>query len=168
MFQRNDVVVYGGHGVCQIVDVEDKTIDGVNKTYFVLKPRAERVATFYVPTWNEKAWGKMRKVMTKEEVNALIDSMPSKIPLWIANENERKEVYKEILASGDQAAMISMLQALFAHKKEREAEGKRLHVSDERFMNDAEQLLYDEWQYVLNVDKAGLMDYIFSRVERNE
>ena len=106
--------------------------------------------------------------MTKEEVNALINSMPNKIPLWIANENERKEVYKEILASGDQAAMISMLQALFAHKKEREAEGKRLHVSDERFMNDAEQLLYDEWQYVLNVYKAGLMDYIFSRVERNE
>ena len=168
MFQRNDVVVYGGHGVCQIVDVEDKTIDGVNKTYFVLKPRAERVATFYVPTWNEKAWGKMRKVTTKEEVNALIDSMPNKIPLWISNENERKEAYKEILASGDQAAMISMLQALFAHKKEREAEGKRLHVSDERFMNDAEQLLYDEWQYVLNVDKAGLMDYIFSRIEGND
>lgn len=37
MFQRNDVVVYGGHGVCQIVDVEDKTIDSVNKTYFVLR-----------------------------------------------------------------------------------------------------------------------------------
>ena len=34
-------------------------------------------------------------------------------------------------------------------------------------MKDAEQLLYHEWQYVLNVDKAGLMAYILGRIERN-
>jgi CarD family transcriptional regulator len=110
----------------------------------------------------------MRKVLTIQEVNALIDSMPGKSPLWIENENERKEAYRGILASGDQAAIISMVQALFMHKKEREAEGKRLHMSDEHFLKDAEQILYNEWQYVLNVDKAGLMDYIFGRVERND
>ena len=105
--------------------------------------------------------------MTKKDVDALIDSMPTKVPTWIANENERKETYRRILASGDQAAIISMVQALFIHKKEREAEGKRLHMSDEHFMKDAEQLLYNEWQYVLNVDKVGLMDYIFRRIESN-
>ena len=168
MFKINDVVVYGSQGVCEIVDIEEKKIDGTSKCYFVLKPKADRGATFYVPTWNEKAWGKMRKVMTKKDVDALIDSMPTKVPTWIANENERKETYKKILASGDQAAIISMVQALFAYKKEREAEGKRLHMSDEQFMKDAEQLLYNEWQYVLNVDKAGLMDYIFRRIESNE
>jgi len=97
----------------------------------------------------------------------LIDSMPDKTPNWIPNENERKDAYKQILASGDQAAIIAMLQALYLHKKEREAEGKRLHISDEYFMKDAEQLLYHEWQYVLNVDKAGLMAYILGRIERN-
>ena len=110
----------------------------------------------------------MRKIMTKKDVDALIDLMPNKKPTWIANENERKETYKRILASGDQAAIISMLQALFTHKKEREAEGKRLHMADEHFMKDAEQLLYNEWQYVLNVDKAGLMTYIFERLESDK
>ena len=167
MFQINDVVVYGAQGVCKIVGTQDQKIDGANKTYFVLKPADDRGATFYVPTWNEKALAKMRKVMTKQDVDALIDSMPNKTPTWIANENERKETYKRILASGDQAAIISMVQALFSHKKEREADGKRLHMSDEHFMKDAEQLLYNEWQYVLNVDKAGLMAYIFERIESN-
>ena len=167
MFQINDVVVYGAQGVCKIVGKQDQKIDGANKTYFVLKPADDRGATFYVPTWNDKALAKMRKVMTKQDVDALIDSMPNKTPTWIANENERKETYNRILASGDQAAIISMVQALFSHKKEREAEGKRLHMSDEHFMKDAEQLLYNEWQYVLNVDKAGLMAYIFERIERN-
>ena len=167
MFQINDVVVYGAQGVCKIVGTQDQKIDGANKTYFVLKPTDDRGATFYVPTWNEKALAKIRKVMTKQDVDALIDSMPNKKPAWIENENERKETYKRILASGNQAQIISMIQAIYLHKKQREAEGKRLHISDEHFMKDAEQLLYNEWQYILNVDKAGLMAYIFYRIEHD-
>ena len=168
MFKINDVVVYGAQGVCKIIDIEDRKIGTERKKYFVLKPKSDNGAIFYVPTWNEKAWGKMRAVMTKKAVDTLIDSMPHKKPVWIANENERKEAYRGILASGDQAAIISMVQALFLHKKEREAEGKRLHMSDEHFMKEAEQILYNEWQYVLNVDKAGLMEYILGRLENNE
>ena len=166
MFKTNDVVVYGSQGVCEIVGISEQRVDGVIRNYFVLKPKNNIGSTFYVPTWNEKAWGKMRKVMTKEDVNALIDSMPCQKTTWIENENERKEVYRKTLASGDQAAIISMVQALFLHKKQREAEGKRLHMSDEYFMKDAEQILYTEWQYVLNVDKAGLMAYIFDRLDK--
>ena len=167
MFQINDVVVYGSQGVCQIIGIDEKRVNGEIRQYLVLKPKDDKGATCFVPTWNEKAMGKMRKVMTREEVNAIIDSIPSQEPSWIANENERKDTYKKILTSGDQAAIISMIQALYLHKKEREADGRRLHMTDERFMKDAEQLLYNEWQYVLNVDKAGLMDYIFSRIEGN-
>ena len=165
MFKINDGVVYGSQGVCDIVGINEQKVNGAIRNYYVLKPKNDKGATFYIPTWNEKAWGKMRKVMTKEDVNALIDSMPGKKTTWIANENERKEAYRKTLASGDQAAIISMVQALFLHKKQREAEGKRLHMSDGYFMKDAEQILYNEWQYVLNVDKAGLMAYIFDRIE---
>ena len=168
MFKVNDVVVYGSQGVCEIIGIDERKMDGVSRTYFVLKPNDDKGATCYVPTWNEKALAKIRRVMTKQEVDALIDSMPNKSPTWIANEKVRKEAYKNILASRDQAAIISMVQALFSHKKEREAEGKRVHMSDEHFLKDAEQLLYSEWQYVLNVDKAGLMAYIFERIERNK
>ena len=165
MFQINDVVVYCSQGVCEIAGIDERKIDGISRTYYVLKPKADKGSTFYVPTWNEKALAKMRKVLTKEDVDALIDSMPSQTPTWIANEGERKEAYKNILASGDQAAIISMVQALYFHKKEREADGKRMHMSDEYFMKEAEQLLYNEWQYVLNVDKSGLMTYILNRIE---
>jgi len=167
MFKVKDVVVYGSQGVCEIIGIEDQKVGGEVKKFFVLKPKDDKGATCYVPTWNEKAWGKMRRVMTPNEINSMIDSMPDKKPNWIDNENERKETYRQILASGDQAAIISMVQALFSHKKEREADGKRLHMSDEHFMKDAEQILYNEWQYVLKVDKAGLMAYIFERIENN-
>lgn len=40
-------------------------------------------------------------------------------------------------------------------------------MSDETFMKEAEQLLYNEWQYVLKMDKAGVTEYILSRIETN-
>jgi len=167
MFQVNDVVVYSSQGVCEIVSIDERKIGEETKQYFVLKPKNDTGATFYVPTWNEKARAKMRRVMTKKEIDALIDSMPNQKPAWIANENDRKEAFRRILAGGDRAAIIAMAQALFSHKKEREAEGKRLHMSDEHFLKDAEQILYNEWQYVLHVDKAGLLAYIFERIQQN-
>lgn len=165
MFQVNDIVVYGIQGVCEIVDIDIQRVNGANKSYFVLKPKNGGTSIFYVPTWNEKALSKMRKVITKTDVDTLIDSLRDSTPAWIENENERKEVYRKVLASDDQLSIISMAKALFLQKQERETNGKRLHMIDEHFLKEAEQLLYDEWQYVLNLDRSGLLDYIKARIE---
>ena len=61
--------------------------------------------------------------------------------------------------------MIQMIKAIYTQKKEREASGKRLHVMDENFFRDAEQTLYNEFQYVLTLScKDALMKYIFERI----
>lgn len=167
MFQVNDVIIYGAQGVCEITGTEEKSVSGVKKNYFVLKPVNDKGSTIFVPTDNELVLKKMRRLLTKDEIHQLIDSMPKENAVWVENENERKELYKNILANGDHLELIKMIKAIYAHKKEREAEGKRLHMSDERFFKDAEQILYNEFQYVLDINgKDGLMDYIFARVEK--
>ena len=167
MFQVTDVIIYGTQGVCRIVGTEDKLISGKKKTYFVLKPVSDQSATVFVPTDNAQVLKKMRRLLTKEEINKLIDSMPEENAVWVDNENDRRELYKAILAKGDHLEMIKMIKAIYAHKTRREAEGKRLHMSDERFFKDAEQSLYNEFQYVLDLDgKEDLMRYIFERLEK--
>lgn len=166
MFNINDVVVYGAQGVCEIVGIVNQKVGKDTKEYFVLKPKDNSSSTFYVPTGNEKAWSKMRMILQKEDIDALIDSMAHQTHSWIKNENERKEAYKHILTEGNHSAIIAMLQAIWIHKKELAAEGKRLHMVDEYFMKDAERLLYNEWQYVLNMDRDGLMEYIMHRIEK--
>ena len=116
MFKVNDVVVYAAHGVCEIVGTEDQRFGGKSESYFVLKPKIDKAATFYVPANNPKALAKMRKVMSREGIDNLIDSMPNRQTTWIANENERREVYKRIIASGDQSTIISMIRTLYLHK----------------------------------------------------
>ena len=167
VFQVNDVIIYGVQGVCKITGVEEKAISGVKKTYFVLKPVNDEGATIFAPTDNAFVLKKMRRLLTKDEIHALIDAMRSENAVWVENENERKELYKHILAKGEHMELIKMIKAIYVHKKEREAEGKRLHMSDERFFKDAEQILYNEFQYVLDIgSKDDLMNYIFTRIEK--
>lgn len=166
MFQVNDVIIYGTQGVCQIVGIEEKNISGAKKNYFVIKPIQDHSATIFAPTDNVHVLKKMRRLLSREEIDSLIDSMPDENLVWIQNDNERKELYRQILSVGDHAEMMKMIKAIYAHKKEREAEGKRLHVIDERFFKDAEHILYNEFQYVLQLhSKDELMTYIVSRIE---
>jgi CarD family transcriptional regulator len=165
MFQINDVIIYCAQGVCEIVGVEEKTIGGVTRRYFVLKPIKDQAATIYAPTDNAHVLKKMRRLLTVREINDLIDSMPDEKTVWISDVNARKECYKELLAGGDHARLIQMIKAIYAHKKEREAAGKRLHMMDEHFFKDAEQILYNEFQYVLKLgSKDELMRYIVQRL----
>ena len=92
MFQVNDVIIYGAQGVCKITGTEEKTVSGKKKTYFVLKPVSENGSTIFAPLDNELVLKKMRRLLTKEEIHKLIDSMESENAEWVANENERKEL----------------------------------------------------------------------------
>ncbi len=67
MFQINDTVMYGIHGVCRIDDITTKEFMGTTKEYYVLKPVNDFTATLYVPMHNEKTVGKMRKILSKQE-----------------------------------------------------------------------------------------------------
>ena len=166
MFHVNDIILYSSQGVCEILAIEEKVINGIKKTYYVLKSVSENGATIFAPTDNEIVLKKMRKLLSEAEIHALIDSMPNEKPVWIANEAERRECYKNILASGDHLELIKMIKAIYLHKQELEANKKRLHVSDERFFKDAEQMLYNEFQYVLKLkNKNELLGYIFARID---
>jgi len=167
MFQINDIVTYGTNGVCKIESITKKEFSGTTKEYYVLKPVNDAAATLYVPVHNEKVVSKMRKILSEQEVYQLIETMPEQEKIWFQKDNERKEEYKKIIARGDHGELIGMIKAIYLQKKKREEEGKRLHISDDRFFKEAERILYDEFQYVLNIKKEELLPLIFSKIKED-
>ncbi len=167
MFKVNDTIMYGTQGICKIVEITEKDFMGTKKEYYVLKPINDAGATLFAPVNNEKIESKMRRILSKEEIYELIETMPYEEANWIDNENERKEKYKRIIAGGDRAELIKMIKALYFQKKKRESDGKHLYLSDERFFKEAERILYDEFQYVLKIRKEDLMSFIFERIENS-
>lgn len=159
--------MYGTQGICKIVDITEKDFMGKKKEYYVLKPMNDAAATLYAPVNNEKIESKMRRILSEQEIYQLIEAMPREEANWIDNENERKEKYKRIIADGNHVELIKMIKALYLHKQKREADGKHLYISDERFFKEAERILYDEFQYVLNVKREELMPLIFEKIEES-
>ena len=166
MFQINDVIIYGAQGVCRIAAMEEKNISGVKKEFFVLKPINDATATVFVPTDKEAALKKMRRILTESQIQGLLDAAAAERTTWIAQDNARKERYRQLLAGGDQLALICMIKSIYEHKKQCDEKGKRLHMIDEHFLKDAEQMLFNEFQYVLKLNtKEELRQRILAGTE---
>lgn len=168
MYQVNDTVIYGTNGICKIIDITDKDFSGVQKEYYILKPFSNMNSTIYVPLNNELLVKKMRRVLSAEEIYNIIHSMPTEEMIWIEDENERKAQYKQIISQGDRIKLVKMIKALYQHQQELQMKGKKLHVSDERFFKEAENLLYDEFAVVLKIDSKDVLPFILSNVNTDE
>ncbi len=164
MISIGQVVLYGNQGVFEVTGTETQTFSGISTDYYVLRGVIETKRTVYVPSANEQLTAKMKPVLTADEVNALLDSLPNHENLWIENENQRREVYKEILSSGNRSKMLSLAMTLFDHKNKCQANGKKMHQSDERAFKEAEKLINGEFGYVLGVEQDEIAKYISAKV----
>ena len=100
MFKVNDYIMYGLTGVCQVVDItKESFIDNLQKEYYVLKYIYDNDTIIKIPTDNEKI--SMRKLLSKEDMSTLINSIPNSETIWIDNDRKRNEEFKSILKTGD-------------------------------------------------------------------
>ena len=164
-FEIGDMVVYGIHGVCRLIGAEKRPVDRKQVEYYVLTPIRQEEARFYVPTHNPVAVGKMRKVLTREELTALLQSPQIKEDGWIPNESARKEQYRALITRADCAELICMLRALYTHKQEQHAAGKKLHLCDENFMKDAQRVICSEVSAVMEIPPEAVGEFIRSKIE---
>lgn len=160
MFQRGDQVLYGIHGVCRIVDIESKKFGSKTSEYYVLQPVEQAGSQYYVPTQNQAAVEKMRPVLTREELDAILHSADVREDAWICDENQRKQTYSRLITSGDRTALIRMVYTIHRHKKQQALAGKRLHLCDENFLRDAERLLGSEISLVLDMESGDVGKYV--------
>lgn len=162
MYNIGDRVVYGIHGVCQILCQEERTVDRKKVLYLVLEPLEQAGARFYIPAHNQAALSKLRPVLSRQELDALLASEAVRRDHWVEDENQRKQRYRELINSGDRAALICMVGSLYRHKEAQTAAGRKFHLCDENFLRDAEKLLNSEFSLVLHIPADQVQAYILA------
>ncbi len=165
MFKINDIVLYGAHSVCKVADITAKELGGESVEYYVLKPVYDTKSTLFVPVHNKVLTSRMRPVLSASEVWDLIKSIPSEKSLWIENDKVRKEKYKEIISEGNRAELVSIIKAIYLHEQELKEKGKKLHIADDNTLKEAEKMLYDEFAYVLEIDREDVLSCITAKIE---
>lgn len=165
MYQVGDQVVYGMHGVCSVVEEEKRVVDRKAVTYLVLEPVGQSGSKFLVPTHNAAAMAKVRHMLTKEELDAMLCSDVVRNDGWIRDENLRKQTYRELIGSGDRVRLAQMVRTLYCHKSAQAEAGRKVHLCDDNFLRDAEKLLASEISVVLGMDADQAKQYLRSKLK---
>lgn len=160
-YEVNDTVLYGIHGVCRIADIEEEK----GAVYYVLRPVYDEKAKVFVPKGNERLEKKMRRILSAEEIYQLIREMPEEESIWIQDENVRKERYKRILAEGDRRQLIRLIKTLYLQQQSQTGRGKKLYKVDEKFMKEAEKMLYEEFAHVLDIRPEQVVPFITQQIK---
>ena len=167
MYQTGELVVYGVHGVCRIADREESMIDKKPVVYLVLEPEGQTGSRYLVPTHNAAAMGKLRCLLSKEELTAMLDARELGEDRWIPDEHLRKQAYRDLINSADRQKLIQMVRSVYSHKTSQFAAGRKVHLCDDNFLKDAEKLLAGEICAVMGLDFNQAKQFLRGKVKED-
>ncbi len=165
MFIVNDKIRYGSSGVCVIQEIATIRFGRTRERYYVLKPVYQKSSVIYVPLSNPELVARMRPLLSREEVDALIASMPEVKTAWVDDPQARKASFDALLRNNSCADLIVIIKTLTAHKEQRQARGKSLHVADETYLREAQRLLFDEFAGALEIQPSQVDGYIRDKLQ---
>jgi len=106
----------------------------------------------------------MRPLLTREEINALLDDADTVRMDWVEDRNERAMLYRTVTGGGDRKELVRLLACLMRKKQERIAMGKRLSSMDENFLQECVRLVQEEFSMVLGIPEREVGPYIQERL----
>lgn len=168
MFRIGDAIIYGAHGVCVIADIARMKLVGDRREYFVLSPIKDANSKIYAPTDSEAVKAKMKRLLTRGEIDGLIDKVSSDKTEWISDEGARRVFCDAALKSGDRAQLMKLIEMLYLKRKSLESDKKHFHVADEKALKEAQNILHEEFSYVLGIPAQNVPEYIGERIGKAE
>mgnify|MGYP001034592739 FL=1 len=165
MFEIGEYIVYGNTGVCKVAEKTKMVAPGAktDKLYYTLEPVYDKGCRLFTPVDNQKV--KMRPVLTKKEADELIGKIKEIDILWVNDEKNREQIYKEAIGTCDCEEWVRMIKTLYIRKQSRLAAGKKVTSSDEKYLHLAEESLYGELSVVMGIPKDEMEEYIAGRVK---
>lgn len=164
MYQCGEYIVYGYNGICEVKEITQLNMSGISQDvlYYVLCPLRSMDSKLYLPVENAKTVN--RRIMTKEEAEYFLERIPGTEELWTANHKMREELYKIAMKTCDNKEWIRVIKTLYLKKQEKEALGKRISSSDERFLKYAEDSMFCELALALGMSEQDVRSLVEKKI----
>ena len=162
MYRIGDLILYGRTGVCKVEEIVEGAEGGDGaRRYYVLKPLYQN-CSIQAPVEGGKV--PSRPIISRPEAEELIQRMPEMPaePYYNRNLNRLREHYRSCMEECGCESLILLTKSLYMKKKEAEAQRRKFGAVDERFMREAENLLFGEFAAALEIDRESVEGYISS------
>ncbi|MEF9954008.1 MAG: CarD family transcriptional regulator [Clostridium sp.] len=166
MFQVNDYVVYGSHGVCVVRAVGAVSISSADpsRLYYTLEPLYFKGNTVYTPVDNQKAV--MREIISKEDAWKLIEKIPEIEVIKLEADKKPEVGYKEIMGRYECKGWAQIVKTLYLRKQGRLKEGRKNIARDDTYLKAAQDFLFGELAVALGLEKDTVESFIVDRMQK--
>jgi Transcriptional regulators, similar to M. xanthus CarD len=172
MYKMGDLVVYeGSSSICEISRIDRFDFQGGDRDrlYYVLKPLRED-CVIYNPVDNTSA--RMRPVLTRDEAERLIDTIPDLAPAEPQAEGhpaqEAKQMaqhFESIIRTRDCARLLELTMSLYDKQRRQAACARAISPTEAAAKKRAEEMLFDELSIALGIPAEGVQKYIEARLD---
>lgn len=165
MYKVEDYIIYGGNGVCKVEDIcVPPEVGGVrnDQKYYILNPIYLKGNTIYTPVENTKVIS--RRIISKEETELLIKSIPSIGTLIVTDDKTTEVNCKNALRSCDCTEWVKVIKTIQGRNQVRLDSGKKIRQSEEHLLKAAKEFLYGELAIPLEISKDQVSEYILKKI----
>ena len=168
MFEVGEHIVYGTNGICRVEEICKSPYDAADtRTYYLLIPVNNPMSsTIYTPVDNERV--PMRRLMTREQIDALIAAIPAIETLIVPVEKQRREIYRTTIGTLAPEGYVQVIKTVHRRREELTAAHKHFPVTDLEYGRLAKHLLYSDCAHVLGLAEESMEEYIASRIPKAE
>ena len=160
MYKINDIVVYK-KDVCRIKDI--KTNKTTGNTYYVMVPIDDESLVIDIPIENKT--GFLRDLLSKDEVENLINEIPNIKPFDNLDDKNIELKYKQAITNGTHYDLIRVIKSSYIRNDHRIQNKKKISEKDDKYFKLAEKYLYNEFSAVLNMSFDDTKKYIIEKVQ---
>ena len=153
MFEVGSYVIYRSEGVCVISDIRSESFGMIGKEeyYYILTPVNDGKSTVFVPLANEKLVGFMRRLLTAEEISAMLEELRDQRMEWIPDSRARNNAFKEIILRGDRRELIVLVNTVSEKLDQIAESGRKAGSTDLNAIHRAEKMLYEEFSATTDI-----------------
>lgn len=161
-FKINDYVYYALNGICIISDIKEMKIGNEIHKYYVLSPINGSSINFFIPSDNKEIMNKIKKVLSKEEIDKLIIESINVEIIWHKNSKDRNVYFQNLLKQDDLKITIAIIRTII----EKQEVDNKMSPSDLLHLANAENLVHSSLTYSLNITKDEVKDYILNIINK--
>ncbi len=166
MFSVNEYVVYGSEGVCKVESIGHPDIAGLdkNKHYYTLSP-VYRHGKIYTPVDSTII---MRPVISRNQAEELIGGIKDiDCDLDVPKDAKLANIfYRDLVRTYECSKLISVIKYVFEKQRALASSKRNIPAVDMKFFKIAEDMLYNEFGFVLGIDPKEVKGYIAESCEK--
>ena len=102
--------------------------------------------------------------MSPQQLDEVFYSVSATEVEWNNDEVTRRQNFKDVISSGIVEDILVILKALWNHRKSQNEKGRKLHISDEIFLKEAEKMIKEEISCVIGVEKEDVIPYVQNKI----